>query len=91
MKRALTFVVLLPVVLALIVSPTMNGGIGPSFLPSMICDSPPMHMDGIPCSPSWLWVIIALLLVNTTVALLAVLTLANNFRRMQHADQHLNR
>ena len=90
MKRILTFLLLLLVALALTVSPTMSGGVGPIFLQIMICDSPPGHLDGFPCASTAEWLAVAGLLIGTLILLTMALTFPRVIRwflgRRKHKD-----
>lgn len=70
MKRVLALLILVPIVIALIVSPTMRGGIGVTGM--LVCDPPPMVLDGVFCASLEIWSIVAAILIGTLLTALIV-------------------
>lgn len=86
MKRLATLLILLIVTIALVVSPTMSGGVGPSGF-TLLCDSPSSYLDAPVCAPlSTLFIVAGLML--GAVLVLTMLLLLRWFRARQKGLTH---
>jgi hypothetical protein len=77
MKRGFELLVLAPIVVALIVNPTMSGGLG--VFPTLVCDPWHRGLDGTFCTSLDIWLAVAGILVGAL--LLVSMALALPFLR----------